>query len=531
MPFDSARSGPDRRRLLKGGAAGTVMGAVGIAAGVALPATPASAATADVAAFTSTDPLRHLLRRATYGATPQSEAELRGLGAVAWLDRQLQPATIDDAVCDSFLTRFPLLNLDIAGVRAEVTAGRLPVGAFGVMQDLARAAVARATWSNRQLLEVMVDFWSNHLNVTTPSSDVWDNRHTYDRMIRASALGRFVDLLKGSAFSPAMLSYLDNRSSTKANPNENYGRELLELHTVGMVYTEADVAQAARLLTGMTVDRKTGQYRYDANQHAVGPVTVLGFSHPNATAAGGEAAVSALLDYLAMHPATAARIARKLCVRFVSDDPPAALISRLAQVYLTAGSAVAPVLRALFTSPEFAASIGAKVRTPMEDLVATLRVLGITPEPIDAAGGNPAGTEAIRALEWTLQSAGHAPMRWGTPDGYPDVAALWASTTGYLVRWNAHLNIAANWYPKQLGRPESMVRYLLPTLPTTYGGLVDAVALRLVGMRLRPEHTAALLSFLGKAATTALKPTDNALNGKFGYLVALVLDSPYFSVR
>jgi uncharacterized protein (DUF1800 family) len=476
-----------------------------------------------VTAFTSQDPALHLLRRATYGPTPATEAELRGIGVTAWLDRQLNPAAIDDAACDALLTRYPLIGLDIAGVRAKVTAGAMKFGAWDAMQQLGSAAVARAAWSRRQLLEVMVDVWSNHLNVTCPTGEVWDSRAAYDVLIRKHALGRFADLLKATATAPAMLSYLDNRTSTKAKPNENYARELMELHTVGLIYTEADVKDAARLLTGLTVDKTTGGYKFDANQHATGAVTVLGWRHANAGAGGGEAAALAFVEMLALHPATAERVARRLCVRFVSDDPPAALVSRLRQVYLQQQSAIAPVLRALFTSPEFGASVGAKVRTPFEDLVATVRVLGLQPEAT--------GTDGVRGLYNYLVDAGHAPMRWAPPDGYPDVAAAWTAPSGLLVRWNAHLNLAAGWYPKPLGRPASMLASLVPALPATHGAFIDALAGRLVGTTLAPEHSAALLGFLGKTAASPLKATDPACAGRLPHLIALILDSPYFLTR
>ncbi|GAA1529203.1 DUF1800 domain-containing protein [Dactylosporangium maewongense] len=476
-----------------------------------------------VTAFTPQDPVLHLLRRATFGPTPASEAELRKLGAVAWLDRQLAPATIDDAACAKLLTRYPMANLDIAGVRAKVKAGAMKSGGWDAMQQLGSAAVARAAWSNRQLLEVMVDMWSNHLNVTCPSSDVWDSRGAYDSLIRRHALGTFADLLKASATSPAMLSYLDNRSSTKAKPNENYARELMELHTVGLIYTEADVKDAARLLTGLTVDKTTGLYKFDATQHATGAVTILGWRHDNATAGGGEAAALAFVDMLAQHPATAERVARKLCVRFVSDDPPAALVQQLREVYLQQKSAIAPVLRALFTSPEFAASVGAKVRTPLEDLIGTVRRLGLQPEA--------SGTEGVRALYNYLVAAGHAPMRWAPPNGYPDVAAAWTAPSGLLIRWNAHLNLAAGWYPKQLVRPASMLATLVPTLPATHGTFLDALATRLVGQPLQAAHSAALLGFLNKSASSPLKATDPAVAGRLPHLIALILDSPYYLAR
>ncbi|AGZ45903.1 DUF1800 domain-containing protein [Actinoplanes friuliensis] len=469
--------------------------------------------------FLPADPLLHLLRRATYGPTPASAAEIGRLGAPAWLERQLEPASIADPVATELVARLPLSGATIDGVRANTKRY-----GWSAMYELGCAAVARAVWSERQLLEIMVDFWSNHLNVTNPSGDVWDSRPDYDRrVIRPHALGRFADLLKASARHPAMLTYLDNRFSTRAAPNENYGRELLELHTVGLGYTESDVKNAARLLTGLTVSWDTGKYRYDAGKHATGAVKVLGFRHTNATATGGERAALVLLDHLALHPATARRIATKLCVRFVADEPPASLVTRLTKVYLDNRSAIVPVLRALFTSPEFADSAGAKTRTPYEDIVATVRTLGYAPEKT--------GTKALMALYWISESAGQAPMAWAPPNGYPDVATAWAAPSGQVVRWNAHLNIVAGWWPSTLERPASLLSAFAGTVPATYGALIDAVAERLVGRTMAPVHTAAIAAFYGKTPASALKGNDAAAGWAFVYLPALLLNSPYFALR
>jgi uncharacterized protein (DUF1800 family) len=503
-----------RRALLAGAAA--------VAGGVALDAVSAAPALAADSTPTSVqlpaDPIAHLLRRATYGATPAALAEATSLGVNGWLDKQLSPAAIGDATCDALVARLPLATGSIAAVRTAIK-----VHSYDAFKQLGQATVARAAWSNRQLFEVVHAFWANHLHVAAPSGGAWDNRPDYDvNVTRKYALGSFADMLKASARHPAMLWYLDQKSSTKAQPNENYARELMELHTVGMVYSEADVQNAARLLTGMTVT-SAGQYAYEANQHATGPVTILGFSHANATAAGGEAAALAFFDYLAMHPATAQRIATKLCVRFVADDAPATLVTKLAQVYLDNKTAIAPVLRALFTSPEFAASIGQKVRTPYEDLIATIRTLGLAPEK--------SGTAALAALYNELVDAGNAPLRWAPPNGYPDVAVAWASPSAFLMRCNNHLNLAAGWYPSQLVRPANMLTALVPVLPATYGGLVDALAKRLVGTTLPAAHRAAVTAIAGKTPASALTSGDKSLAGSLPYLIALVLNSPSFQLR
>jgi uncharacterized protein (DUF1800 family) len=500
---------PSRRSLL-GGAAAVVASSLFTA-----PAAAAAAAARPVDLLPA-DPIAHLLRRATHGPTPAALAEATRLGAGGWLDRQLDPSKIDDAACDAVIARLPLANADIPTVRAA-----LPVHSYDAFRQLGKATVARAIWSNRQLFETTAGFWANHLHVAAPAGPLWDSRSDYDKTVtRRYAFGTFAGMLKASMKHPAMLTYLDNRSSTKAHPNENYARELMELHTVGMTYSEADVQAAARLLTGMTVT-SGGTYAYTPALHATGAVTVLGFSHPNATAAGGEAAAMAFADYLATHPATAERIATKLCVRFVADQAPATLVATLARVYLDNDTAIVPVLRALFASPEFAASVGQKVRTPFEDQTATVRALGL----------GPSGELGLDALYDTLVNAGNAPLRWAPPNGFPDVAAAWASPSGFLMRCNTHLNLAAGWYPSQLTRPANMLTALVPVRPTTYGALVDALAQRLIGAPLPAAHVAAVLSVAGKLPTSPLTAADTAVTGTLPYLIALVLDSPSFQLR
>jgi uncharacterized protein (DUF1800 family) len=490
-------------------AAATTVGSLALAA-------PAQAA--GPANLLPDDAVQHLLRRATFGATPATLAEATRLGVEGWLDQQLNPAKISDAVVDGVLARLPLANADTATVRAK-----LPQHSYEAFGQLGRATLARAMWSNRQLLESTVNFFSNVLHVAAPSSGIWDSRGDYDKqVIRKHAFGTFADMLKASATHPAMLTYLDNRSSTKAHPNENYARELMELHTVGMIYSEDDVKAVARLLTGLTVGAG-GVYTYNASRHATGAVSVLGFQHANTTAEGGETAALAFLDHLAKHPATATRLATRMVVRFVADEAPATLVAKLAKVYLDNGTAIAPMLRALFTSPEFAASAGQKVRTPFEDLAATVRTLGLAPEKT--------GVAALDALYNMLVEAGNAPLRWAPPNGFPDVAAAWASPSAFLMRCNSHLNLAAGWYPKQLVRPADMLKSLVPVLPGTYGGLVDALARRLVGTTLPAAHTAAVLSVAGKLPTSSLSSSDKSLAGSLPYLIALVLDAPTFSLR
>jgi len=464
------------------------------------------------------DRLAHLLRRTTWGLTPDLVARATRLGRTAWLEQQLRPASIGDPEGDAVVARFPTLALSSAQVRS-----RYSDGSWDVMFDLGKAALGRAAWSRRQLLEVMVDVWSNHLNVTNPSDNVWDNRHRYDAdVIRRHALGRFADLLKAAITHPAMLTYLDNASSTKKAPNENLGRELLELHTVGVGagYTEAEVRDSARILTGLTVDGD-GAATYRPKWHWTGAVTVLDFADPNASA-DDSGVVTAYLDHLARHPATARRIAALLARRFVSDAPPAALVDRLAAAYTAADTAIAPVLRVLLTSPEFFASAGAKQRRPLESVVATVRALGFTQARRGAA--------ELDGLYWALESMGHQPFAWPAPNGYPDVAAAWTSSAGTLARWNVTLGLAAGWWPK--GFTQGKLTTLLPRpRPATHGALVAALGRRLLQRPLPAAHVAAICAFLEVGTRTPVRADSDALNWRLPYVVALVLSSPVHLAR
>ncbi len=491
-----------------------------VAAGAAAAAVPMAAAAPAEAATTPADALLHLLRRATYGLAPALVAEARGLGAAAWLDQQLAPESIDDTACDSLVARYPRLTHSIPQVRAE-----LSMGGWDVMQDLGEATLARATWSRRQLLEVMVEFWSNHLNVTCPSSDVWDCRHRFDAdVIRPHALGRFDDMLVASSMHPAMLHFLNNDVSTKQSPNENFGRELLELHTVGVEagYTEAEMRNSALVMTGCTTDYTTGEFIYRSRWHYTGPVAVLGWSHANVSATGGQAVATEYLRFLASHRQTALHLARKLATRFIRDDPSDTLIAKIAQAYLDNDTAIIPTLRAVFASVGFAGSVGLKVRRPYEELIATVRALGIGPDA--------SGTTGIQGLYWMVQDIGQAPMAWHAPDGYPDVAVAWQSASGTLGRWNAHLSLAAGWWPDTL--TPAVLRDLLPTpLPATWGGVVDALATRLVWRRLSQADRATVLTAVQYTAGAPARSSDEWLGWKLPYLVSLILDLPHHGTR
>jgi uncharacterized protein (DUF1800 family) len=473
--------------------------------------------------YRSADWPRHLLNRAGYGPSAADLATVRSMGYAAWLEQQLNPAAINDAHCASILARLPDQSMPIWRVKHGIDTGT--INGWEQFNSVLKDLTVRAIWSKRQLLTVMEDFWGNHFNVTIYHDGTDENRAHYAAMIRARAFGKFSDLLLAVTKHPAMLTYLNNRESTALHPNENQGRELLELHSVGVDagYGETGVLNSARILTGLGVDSDSGEYAYQPWNHWTGSVKVLGFTHANATDTGGEAVVNALVAYLARHPATAKRIAHKLAVRFVSDTPSAALVTMLSNVYLKNDTAIAPVLRALFSSAEFSHSIGAKMARPFEHLVSVARLMQLEPAPNNL--------DAPMQIVYMADDAGHNPYGQPFPTGQPDTADEWESTASTLVRWNNAINVVSNWYPSDVVRPPLYTVAVGATLPTTHGALVDQVAINLFGRTLAPAHKAAVLAFLGVTADKAVSSSSAAVSYSLNSFVAVLMDSPYQTLR
>jgi uncharacterized protein (DUF1800 family) len=331
-----------------------------------------------------------------------------------------------------------------------------------VNEELVAQRLTRDIYSNAQLQEVMTDFWLNHFNVYLHKNDETPYYLvSYERdVIRPRALGKFEDLLEATAHSPAMLLYLDNSSSMgpdspaaekakmaaarrpiakKAAPeglNENYARELMELHTLGVTggYTQADVTQVARVLTGWTVDKpqRGGDFKFDENRHEPGTKKVLGKKIKE----HGELEGRQLLHMLATRPATAKFISRKLAVRFVGDDPPQSLVDRMAKTYLHSDGDISAVLNSLFHAPEFWSpdAYRAKVKTPLEYVVS-------------AARASNANIDNMQPLTNALRDMGMPVYGAVPPTGYKWDASDWVSTGALVNRMNFALNLAANKLP------------------------------------------------------------------------------------
>lgn len=465
-----------------------------------------------------------LLCRATFGLTPGLVADARGKTGRQWLDAQLRPGAIPDLTVEQLRRRYPVLSLSTADVVSKAKAEGRP-GNWDQMRALNETSVGRAIWGRRQLLERMVDFWSNLLAVTSPSDNVWATRADYEATaLRPNALGSYRALLRGAIHHPAMLMYLNNDISSKTKPNENLGRELLELHTVGVGagYSETDVLNSARILTGLSRDWTTQAYVYRPSWHYAGPVSVLGFRDPNPSS-DGQAVVVAYLDYLARHPATATRICRTLCEYFVADTPPAALVTRMAAVYTRNDTAIPPVLREMFLSPEFEAGADKKIRRPAEQVYAAMRTLGVWPD-------KGAGTKGIEWLRWSIGSMANEPNAWPTPDGYPTSAEEWRSAGAMLTRFNVVMTLAQGWQKDLTYVP---ITNLLPRpLPADHGGLITALHRRLHFRTMPATDVRAMCDFLGVTATTRLTASSRALNPTWDLpqLVGLLLNAPALAI-
>lgn len=401
----------------------------------------------------------HLLNRISFGPTREEAERVQRMGFRAYLDEQLHPDTIADPHIEEKIAGLKTMRLSSrelielypqpkkAGLQAMMAPMEM-AGPRQVILELQLARLLRAVYSRRQLYELMVDFWSNHFNIFAgKGADRWLTT-SYDRdTIRPNALGRFRDLLRATAESPAMLFYLDNWLSAgpdsaalrlalnnrKRGLNENYARELMELHTLGVEggYTQKDVQEVARCFTGWTIrqPQQRGEFVFEPRLHDRGEKIVLG----TRIAAGGVDDGLKVLDLLARHPSTAKFIASKLARRLVADDPPASIVNQAAEAFRQSDGDIRTVLRTIIDSPEFfsAEAYRAKVKKPLEYVASALRATG-------------AETKITHQLLRYLARMGEPLFLAQPPTGYPDRAASWISPDMLLTRMNFAADLVAN---------------------------------------------------------------------------------------
>src|SRR6184192_4167028 len=478
----------------------------------ALAAWPLVEASAQAPALTPRDSALHALNRLAYGPRPGEVDRVAADGVMRWVDRQLSPRKIDDGPLAARERRFKILDYD-AGELARVyvdaqrerreqkrasaadsmtqkpePGGPLEQRGRRLAGEFQELAVIRAVLSERQLYEVMVDFWANHFNVFfAKGADRFLTPSYIEQTIRPRALGKFADLLIATAESPAMLFYLDNWESVapgatppqamrlRARPlfgprpmfgrpplfdpghdpmradslrrqalarvpkgiNENYARELLELHTLGVDggYTQQDVINVERIFTGWSVRRpqQGGDFEFHDWAHDYGEKVVMGVMFP---AGRGRDEGVRLLKLLANYPATMHHVSRRLCQRFVNDDPPDGCVDDAVAAWQRTHGDIREVLRAIFHGPDFwaAASVRAKVKTPLEFVVSAARATAADPD-------------TTPRLAQMVARLGEPLYLHVAPDGYPEREDAWVNSGALLDRMNAAVALAAGRLP------------------------------------------------------------------------------------
>jgi len=413
----------------------------------------------------------HFLNRTSFGPTRETIRRVNEIGIRVYFEEQLEPDRIPDTFVEETIAALKTMRLSSRELielypppqkaREQGMAMAPMQGPRQVILELQLARLLRAVYSRRQLYEVMVDFWSNHFNVfAAKGADRWLTT-AYDRdTIRPHALGRFRDLLLATAKSPAMLFYLDNWMSVAPNSflasrapnlrrqgiNENYARELMELHTLGVDggYTQKDVQEAARCFTGWTIRRPRGEagFAFEPRLHDNGAKTVLG---AHIAAGGGMDDGLKVIDLLARHPATAKFIATKLTRRFVADDPPASVVSKAENAFRQSDGDARAVLRAIIDSPEFlsAEAYRSKVKKPLEYVASALRVTG-------------SETQITHQLLRYLGRMGEPLFLAQPPTGYPDTGSSWVSPDMLLTRMNFASDLVANRLPGSRVRSDAV---------------------------------------------------------------------------
>lgn len=516
----------------------------------------------------------HALNRLGFGPRPGQVEQIEKTGLENWIQAQLHPENIRDPVVDARLAQFPAMSLNAAGLLDEyppqdVAAKRLGIrideyqrrlrelakqpGDLNsppfkdpneIVNELMEAKVVRAVYSERQLAEQLSDFWFNHFNIFVYKDvDRW-YLIPYERdAIRPHVLGKFRDLLEATAKNPAMLFYLDNFSSAdphafdrlrqhpvRARPgeklpplgprrglNENYGRELMELHTLGVDagYKQEDVIEVARAFTGWTIEspREHPAFYFDERIHDPDPKRVLGKKIKSGGIKDGEQ----VLDLLAKNPHTAQHIALQLAEHFVSDDPPPALVARMAKTFEKSKGDIRAVMTTMIYSPEFwsRAAFRAKVKTPFELVVSTARSLG-------------ADVDEPRQLAQWVSRIGEPLYQCLTPNGYSDKAAAWVSTGALLNRMSFAVALTAN----KVRGVQVDINSLVGTDVAANAPLaLERVETEFLAGQVSDSTRATLEEEMKEPRILGAKLDDPVTQVNVGLITGLVLGSPEFQKR
>lgn len=499
----------------------------------------------------------HVLNRLAFGPRPGEIEAVAKAGVAAWIGAQLRPVAVADTAVEARLRAMPALTMSIgalhetypqpkAAAKAAASAAAsavpsmmpsIPVAPQGPVNDMTPPGTAtetpkdmirqlvaqkilRAVASERQLQEVLVDFWFNHFNVTVEKGQVKWYAIPYERdAIRPHVFGRFRDLLGATAHHPAMLFYLDNWQSVGADRahdggtakpqglNENYGRELLELHTLGVDggYSQNDVTETARAFTGWSIEQpnRDAAFTFHPKKHDQEEKHLLG----KVIKDGGQKDGEHVLDLLVASPATARFVASALCQKFHSDHPPEALVKRVADVFSRSGGDLTRVYEAIFTAPEFwsDAAFRTKTKTPLELVASALRAVG-------------AQTDDAEPVSREIDKLGEPLYHCAPPTGYKETADAWVSTGGLLARINFGVTLAGG---RIKGTTFDREKLAGTPFPTEEGALVDRLADSVLHTPLSPASRAVIVKEL-EHADPYQEPSPTTLPLALG----LILGSP-----
>jgi uncharacterized protein (DUF1800 family) len=425
------------------------------------------------------------IERCTFGFTKDEWTLAGKLGPDAYVEHHLAPAAIDDSSLDARLALLP--TLPMSPPQAQAIAAQ-----HFAVQELKHAALLRAVYSRRQLYERVVEFWTDHFNVFIKDGTVRMLKPTEDReVIRKHALARFEDLLRASMRSAAMLAHLDNDQNGKDGPNENYARELMELHTLGVDggYSESDVQEAARCLTGWTSWPYTtplfGTFAFDPATHDLGAKQVLTHAFP---AGQGIEDGEHLADLLLAHSALPRFVSRKLARHLLRYEPSPALIDQLVLSWQQTGGQVKPLIRIILGTATFASEkpwLARKLKRPFHFVASLLRALR-------AEIATPPNIVSATPLTQELRKLGHEPYDWPTPNGYPDTETAWGSSL--LARWSFASRLLRGEIEGVSIDPGQIVNSLVATGATSIGSALDRL---LTGGRMRDAERRVLDAYCG----------------------------------